>query len=61
MDRFSAFLKEYALKTQFIVVTHRKGTMEAAEIMYGVTGEDAGVSRLVRKAGRSVKINFGGK
>jgi len=47
VDRFSAFLKEYALKTQFIVVTHRKGTMEAADIMYGVTVEDAGVSRLV--------------
>jgi len=47
VDRFSAFLKEYARKTQFIVVTHRKGTMEAADIMYGVTVEDAGVSRLV--------------
>lgn len=47
VDRFSAFLKEYALKTQFIVVTHRKGTMEVADIMYGVTVEDAGVSRLV--------------
>ena len=45
--RFGSFLKDYAVNTQFIVVTHRKGTMEAAQIMYGVTVEDDGVSKLV--------------
>ena len=45
--RFGSFLQEYAEHTQFIVVTHRKGTMEAADTMYGVTIEDAGVSRIV--------------
>ena len=54
--RFSEFLTEYAKKSQFIVVTHRKGTMEAADILHGVTMEDSGVSKLV-----SVKFLEGGK
>ena len=49
---FAKFLREYAAKTQFIMITHRKGTMEAADIMYGVTMEESGVSKLL-----SVKIN----
>ena len=44
---FIKFLREYAQNTQFILVTHRKGTMEAADVMYGVTIEDAGVSKLI--------------
>ena len=45
--RFGKFLGEFAENTQFIVVTHRKGTMEAADFMYGITIEDAGVSRVL--------------
>ena len=45
--RFAKFLKDYAKRTQFILVTHRKGTMESADVMYGVTIEDAGVSKLI--------------
>ena len=45
--RFGSFLKEFADNTQFIVVTHRKGTMEAVDTMYGVTIEDAGVSKIL--------------
>lgn len=45
--RFSSFLKEYAKDTQFIVVTHRRGTMQAADVMHGVTVEESGVSRIV--------------
>ena len=56
MRRFSEFLTEYSKKSQFIVVTHRKGTMEAADILHGVTMEDSGVSRLV-----SVKFLEDGK
>ncbi len=47
VDRFAAFLKEFAVNTQFIVITHRKGTMEAADVIYGVTMDDARVSKLV--------------
>lgn len=50
--RFGQFLKEFSQDTQFIVVTHRKGTMEAADTMYGVTIEDAGVSKIL-----SVKLD----
>ena len=52
IQRFADFLRDYANNTQFIVITHRKGTMECADIMYGVTMEESGVSKLL-----SVKIN----
>ncbi len=52
IQRFASFLRDYAGGTQFIVITHRKGTMECADIMYGVTMEESGVSKLL-----SVKIN----
>jgi len=47
IDRFAGYLKEFAGDTQFIVITHRKGTMEAADVLYGVTMDDSGVSKLV--------------
>jgi len=47
VNRLSEFLRDYAKHTQFIVVTHRKGTMEVATIIYGVTMEQSGVSRLI--------------
>ena len=50
--RFGSFLREFAEQTQFIVVTHRKSTMESVDRMYGVTIEDAGVSRIL-----SVKLD----
>ena len=50
--RFGSFLREFAENTQFIVVTHRKGTMESVDTMYGVTIEDAGVSKIL-----SVKLD----
>ena len=52
ISRFGSFLRDYAAQTQFIIVTHRKGTMEAADAMYGVTIEDAGVSKIL-----SVRLN----
>jgi chromosome segregation protein len=45
--RYSEFLKAFSENIQFIVITHRKGTMEAADIMYGVTMEEKGVSKVV--------------
>ncbi|HWO77925.1 MAG TPA: chromosome segregation protein SMC [Bacillus sp. (in: firmicutes)] len=45
--RFSQYLKEFSKDTQFIVITHRKGTMEGADVLYGVTMQESGVSKLV--------------
>ncbi|SDD95561.1 condensin subunit Smc [Paenibacillus sp. UNCCL117] len=45
--RFAEYLREFSEQTQFIVVTHRKGTMEEADVLYGVTMEEGGVSKLV--------------
>ncbi|WP_214629291.1 chromosome segregation protein SMC [Paenibacillus agaridevorans] len=45
--RFAQYLREFSGLTQFIVVTHRKGTMEEADVLYGVTMEEGGVSKLV--------------
>ena len=45
--RFTELLRDAASKSQFIVVTHRKGTMEAADALYGVTMEESGVSKLI--------------
>ncbi|MCQ2008926.1 MAG: chromosome segregation protein SMC [Sporolactobacillus sp.] len=47
VDRYAAFLKKFSLDTQFIVVTHRHGTMERSDVLYGVTMQESGVSRLV--------------
>ncbi|KMY49418.1 chromosome segregation protein SMC [Peribacillus loiseleuriae] len=45
--RFSQFLKKFSEETQFIVITHRKGTMESSDVLYGITMQESGVSRLV--------------
>lgn len=45
--RYAEYLKQYCGKTQFIVVTHRRGTMEAANILYGVTMQEKGVSKIL--------------
>lgn len=45
--RFAEFLKKFSSKTQFVVITHRKGTMGASDILYGVTMEEKGVSKIV--------------
>lgn len=46
--RFADYIKKYSEKTQFIVVTHRRGTMESADIMYGITMQEKGVSKLLK-------------
>lgn len=45
--RFAQYLKDFSDETQFIVVTHRKGTMEEADVLYGVTMQESGVSKLM--------------
>lgn len=52
IDRFTKIIEDFSTNTQFIVVTHNKRTMEAADTMYGVTMQEEGVSKLV-----SVRFN----
>jgi len=52
VQRFASYIKKYSKDTQFIIVTHRKGTMEVSDALYGVTMEERGISRIV-----SMKLN----
>ena len=54
IDRFVAMIKEFSKRTQFIMITHNKKTMEAADCLYGVTMQRPGVSSLV-----SVRLDGG--
>ena len=45
--RFAEYLKKFTKTTQFLVITHRKGTMEAADTVYGITMEENGISKLL--------------
>lgn len=47
VDRFGRFMKRYESETQFIVITHRKGTMTRANRLYGVTMAESGISKIV--------------
>lgn len=48
VERFANYLRNLSTKTQFIVITHRRGTMEASDVLYGVTMQEQGVSKLLR-------------
>ena len=48
VERFANYLHNLSKKTQFIVITHRRGTMEASDVLYGVTMQEQGVSKLLR-------------
>ncbi len=45
--RFADYIKKFANETQFLVITHRKGTMEAADTVYGITMQESGISKLL--------------
>jgi chromosome segregation protein len=47
VTRYAEFLKRFSSNTQFIVITHRKGTMEVSDALYGVTMEEKGVSKII--------------
>ncbi|MCR2820750.1 chromosome segregation protein SMC [Lederbergia panacisoli] len=47
VQRFSHYLQEFSKETQFIVITHRQGTMQGADVLYGVTMQESGVSKIV--------------
>ncbi|MDD2376814.1 MAG: chromosome segregation protein SMC [Clostridia bacterium] len=47
VHRFAEYIKKYSKDTQFIVITHRKGTMEVAKTIYGITMEEYGISKVI--------------
>ena len=47
VERFAAYLRGLCEKTQFIVITHRRGTMEASDVLYGVTMQEQGISKIL--------------
>ncbi len=48
VERFATYLRNLSQNTQFIVITHRRGTMESSDVLYGVTMQEQGVSKLLR-------------
>ena len=58
--RFAGYLRRMTTKTQFILITHRRGTMEEADVLYGVTMQDEGVSKLLELRASEVaeKLNI---
>ncbi len=58
--RYAKYLKKFASDTQFIVITHRKPTMESADILFGVTMEEKGVSKVVSVKLSEVAEKLGG-
>lgn len=47
VDRFAEYMKKFSNETQFVIITHRKGTMEEADVLYGITMQESGISNLV--------------
>ena len=48
VTRFAQYLRKMSGRTQFIVITHRRGTMEEADVLYGVTMQEKGISKLLQ-------------
>lgn len=60
VGRYARYLKKYSSETQFIVITHRKPTMEVADVLFGVTMEEKGVSKIVSVKLSEVQEKLGG-
>lgn len=60
VDRFASYLKKFSNETQFIVITHRKPTMNKADTLFGVTMEEKGVSKIVSVKLSEVEEKLGG-
>ncbi len=52
VQRFAQYIHRLSNSTQFVVISHRKGTMESADVLYGISMEESGVSKLL-----SVKLD----
>ncbi len=59
VDRFATYLKRFAEETQFIVITHRKPTMNQADVLFGVTMQEKGVSKIVSVKLAEVETRLG--
>lgn len=59
VDRFAGYLRGMNQNTQFIVITHRRGTMEEADVLYGVTMQDEGVSKLLELRASELEQKLG--
>ncbi|MBQ7504035.1 MAG: chromosome segregation protein SMC [Ruminococcus sp.] len=59
VDRFAQYVRNLTSKTQFILITHRRGTMEEADVLYGVTMQDEGVSKLLELRVSEVSAKLG--
>lgn len=57
--RFASYLRRMTAKTQFILITHRRGTMEEADVLYGVTMQDEGISKLLELRSTEVAQKLG--
>ena len=59
VDRFASYLRNLTAGTQFILITHRRGTMEEADVLYGVTMQDEGISKLLELRASEVASRLG--
>lgn len=59
VDRYARYIHRMEDKTQFIVITHRRGTMEEADVLYGVTMQERGVSKLLELRASEVEDKLG--
>ncbi len=59
VDRFASYLRNLTTSTQFILITHRRGTMEEADVLYGVTMQDEGISKLLELRASEVASTLG--
>ncbi len=59
VDRFASYLRNLTEDTQFILITHRRGTMEEADVLYGVTMQDEGISKLLELRASEVATKLG--
>lgn len=59
VDRYAQYLRRMCDKTQFIVITHRRGTMEEADVLYGVTMQEQGISKLLELRASEVEAKLG--
>ena len=57
--RFASYLRRMNANTQFICITHRRGTMEEADVLYGVTMQDRGISKLLELQASEIEKNLG--